>query len=64
MWLSEDQRAKHHKDTCLKDIRLHLQIFMTTLNNEHSWEDLCIQLRSQQTCNYDNHSTITYVEEV
>ena len=24
-----------------------------TLNNEHNWEDLCIQLRSQQKCIYD-----------
>jgi hypothetical protein len=25
-------------------------IIYSTLNNEHSWEDLCIQLRNQQIC--------------
>ena len=24
----------------------------TTPNNEHNWDDMCIQLRNQQTCNF------------
>ena len=27
-----------------------------TLNNEHNWEDLCIQLIIQQTCTSDSHN--------
>ena len=27
-----------------------------TLSNEHTWEDLHIQLRNQQTCTSDNHN--------
>jgi hypothetical protein len=27
----------------------------STLNNEHNWEDLCIQLRNLQTCTFDSH---------
>jgi hypothetical protein len=29
-----------------------------TLNSEHDWEDLYIQLRNQQTCTSDNHKWI------
>ena len=28
--------------------------YQSTLNSEHNWEDLCNQLRNQQTCTYDN----------
>jgi len=28
----------------------------STLNNGHDWEDLCIQIRNQQTCTFDNHN--------
>ena len=27
----------------------------STLDNEHNWEDLCIQLRNQHTCTSNNH---------
>ena len=27
----------------------------STLNSVHNWEDLCIQLKNQQTCTFDNH---------
>ena len=27
-----------------------------TLNSQHDWEDLCIQLRNQQTCTFDNNN--------
>ena len=30
----------------------------STLNSEHNLEDLCIQLRNQQTCTFDNHDCI------
>ena len=26
-----------------------------TLNNEHDWEDLCVQLRHQQTMHFRQH---------
>ena len=51
-------KSKHYKDICLKEIGLCLQILITysTLNSEHDWEDLYIQLRNQQTCISDNHN--------
>ena len=54
--------SKYKKDTCLKEIGLCLQIIITNLHsmNEHNWEDLCIQLRNQQTCT----SMITKSSEV
>jgi hypothetical protein len=30
----------------------------STLNSEHNWEDLCIQLSNQQTRAPDNHNQI------
>ena len=30
----------------------------STLNSEYNLEDLCIQLRYQQTCTYDDHNYI------
>ena len=30
----------------------------SALNSEHSWEDLCIQLRNQQACTSDNQQWI------
>ena len=44
----------------LNEIGLRLQISLTTLhsNDEQNWEDLCIQLRNQQTCASDNHILI------
>ena len=53
LWFNEDQKIKHLKDTCLKEIGQRLQNALTTstLNNhyEHNWEGLCIQLENQQT---------------
>jgi hypothetical protein len=28
MWFMEDQRAQHHKDTCVEEIKLRLQILI------------------------------------
>ena len=33
MWFGEDQKSKHHKDTCLKEIVLHCQILTTPLQS-------------------------------
>ena len=30
----------------------------STLDRERSWEDLCIQLRNQQTYTFDNHNLV------
>ena len=40
-------KRKHHKDTCLKEIKLHRQTLTTTLHSTVHiiGEDLCIQLR-------------------
>ena len=52
-------KSKHHKDTCSKrdrapSLNTHNG---STINNEHTWEDLCnMQLRNQQTCTSDNHN--------
>ena len=27
-----------------------------TLGSEYNWEDLCMQLMNEQTCNYNNHN--------
>ncbi len=50
-WFNESQ-STHHKDTCLQEIALCLQILITTLHPivNTNWEDLCIQLINQQTC--------------
>ena len=47
-------KEKHHMETCLKDIGLHLQILLTTPHSivEHHWEELCIQLRMQQNMHF------------
>ena len=48
MWFSEDRRAKYHKDTCLEEIGLHLQIMIIkylTLNNEHNWGGLMYPIK-------------------
>ena len=49
-------KSKHHIDTCLKEIGLHIN--HSTLNSEHSWEDLCFWSRSQQMCTFNNHKWI------
>ena len=33
MWVGEDQRANYHKDMCLRETRLCLQISTTTLHS-------------------------------
>ena len=55
-WFCEDQKEKHHKDTYSKRLD---HVFPNisnspTTNNEHNWEDLCIQLRNQQACTSNN----------
>ena len=56
VWLSEDQRTNMMKT----QFGLRCQIFFTsyysTLNTEHNWEDLSIQLRNQQTCAFNNQN--------
>ena len=32
VWFGEDQKTKHHINTCLKEIGLHLQSLLTTPN--------------------------------
>ena len=57
-WRSKN---KHHKDTCLEDTTSANSINHSTLNSEQNWgkkkkkKKLCIHLRNQQTCTYDDH---------
>ena len=47
-------KNRHHEDTseCLIDFTY------STFDGEHSWEDLHIQLRNQQTCTSDSYNYI------
>ena len=57
--LGEDQKNKHHNDTCSKEIGLRCQISQamhSTTNNDNNREDLL--LRNQQTCTCDDHNWI------
>ena len=53
VWFNE----QNHEGTCLKDIGLSL------LNSEHNWEDLCIQLRNQQTCKFDKSREVQFTTQ-
>ena len=53
----QESKNKQNKDTCSKRLDLFFITFInySTLDNERNWEDLCFQLRNQQTCASDNH---------
>ena len=43
VWLGEDQKSNTHKDTCLKEIPLHLQITLTTTHSIiNTIEETCV----------------------
>ena len=54
-WGLENQ---HHEGACLNEIWIMSSNInnYSTLNSENNWEDLCIQLRNQQTCTLDDHN--------
>lgn len=53
-WESE---KKHHKDTCLYEIELRLQIWLTTPHPlEAERPTVCIQSRNQRTCTSKNRN--------
>ena len=61
VWLGEDHQVTNtQRHTLKKKIGLSLEILIdqSTLNNKHNWEDMCLQLRNQQTCTSDNCSYI------
>ena len=53
-------KLKHHKDTCLEEIRLCPKISFSTPHSimNTNWEDLCIQLRNQHTYTSNNHNYV------
>ena len=44
----------HHKNMCLKEITLRLQMLLkfSKFYRQHNWEDICIHLRNQHTCTF------------
>ena len=57
MWFGEDQRANIIKTYVQKRLDYFFNVSnYSTLNNVHNQEDLCIQLRNQQTFTSDNHN--------
>ena len=58
VWFSEDQRANIKKGTCFEEdwtTSLNINNY-PTVNSEDNQEDVCIQLRNQQTCTSNNHN--------
>jgi hypothetical protein len=51
---NKDQNQVFNKDWTMPSNRNKY----STLNNEHKWEDLCIQVRNQQTYTSNNHNKI------
>ena len=51
-------KNKHHIHTCSKGDWTPSSIYInySTINSEHTWEDLCVQFRNQQTYTSDNHN--------
>ena len=43
MWLGENQKHKHHRNIFLRDLTVYLNLInFSTINDEHSGEDMCI----------------------
>ena len=59
VWFGEDQRTNTIRHVFKRDCTTSSDfINYSTPNSEHNWEDLCIQLRNQQTSTSENHNLI------
>ena len=57
MWFGEDQQENLIKHMFKKDWTTSSNLDnYPTLDSEHNLKDMCIQLRNQQTCIFDNHN--------
>ena len=65
MWLggASGSKNKHHEETCSKATRLRIQMLLITLQSivntiegEGGGGHICIDLRSQNTCNSHDHN--------
>jgi hypothetical protein len=60
MWFSEIKEKLSQHDVFKRDWTTSLNTNnYSTFDNLHDREDLCIQLRNQQTCTSNNHDLIT-----
>jgi hypothetical protein len=53
VWFGEYQRANIIETRDSKKLDY---ILKNKLNSEYNWEDLCIQVRNQQTYTFNNHN--------
>ena len=60
VWLGEDKKKNPPYKHIFQWYWTMFSSFIncSTLYNEHNWEDLCIKVINQQSCNSDNHNYI------